>query len=277
MDLLRFACAFFSGGLLFLSGSLIQGVSFNEISGPSTLGLNAACVLAIVFVQGLFHIFGIELSLEWSSLGIMFLVTILFYFGVYQSVGEGPVVGNGKEIEMKNILIFGLCFNLFVGAIFSVMQFFFINLNMEFPAGLWFGNFKFIPPYALFFMPGSFFVIYLISIKISKSLQIMSFGSGLAGGIGLPIKKVIAGSVALSLLCSAIVTCFFGVFAFLGILFPLLVRNFGSMKYDLRKEILYGPLIGGLIIALLDLSCANYTAWGAEIPVGMLSSLVGSI
>jgi ABC-type Fe3+-siderophore transport system permease subunit len=44
----------------------------------------------------------------------------------------------------------------------------------------------------------------------------------------------------------------------------------------MRAELSYGSLLGGVMLALLDSLSLNFPFYGAELPVGMISSVLGS-
>ena len=81
----------------------------------------------------------------------------------------------------------------------------------------------------------------------------------------------------LELMSTMIICSFFGVFAFMGLIFPHLLRFHPYFRHHLIHELLVGPLLAGLIFVILDWACSHWTFYGAEIPVGMLTGLVGSL
>jgi len=76
INFIRFFAALFSGILLSLSGSLIQGVTQNDLAGPSTLVLNAFVVLIVLVAHALtIFIPGLP-ALEYLAFMIFIIISI---------------------------------------------------------------------------------------------------------------------------------------------------------------------------------------------------------
>ncbi len=276
INIVRFFCAFFAGGLLSLSGSLIQGVTQNELAGPSTLGLNALIILMVLTAHGCNIFFGFNVPLEYLSLGIL-LISIVVVVPIYKIFKKKSYkYANRFSSSISFYILLGLCFNLFVGAIFSVMQFLFMTVGLEFPAELWYGNFRFTDPKMLILLSLIALFIYVILLKLSKKLRVLSFGNDLAVALKIDVERLQKISIYISFLAVGVVTCFFGLFAFVGLICPHLLRTIPFIGRNIRKELLWGGPICALLFAFLDLLCAQCTFYGAEIPVGMISALAGT-
>ncbi|MFZ4714059.1 MAG: iron chelate uptake ABC transporter family permease subunit [Bacteriovoracaceae bacterium] len=266
--LVRFLCAFLAGGLLSIAGSLVQNFTHNDLAGPSTLGFEALIVLIILMGHfiGVFWLF--DTSEETISL-FLFIVclTVLFW--------------QRKRIDFflsnQSMILIGLCFNLFVGAIFSLLQFLFFSLSMEFPTQIWFGNFRYIADGALPILILTMMMSIYFVIRFLKTLTLVGFGKEFSdnfhpGGA----KELGRFSWGLALVLTGIVTIYFGVFSFTSLIFPHLARRIPFFRYSLKNELLIWPLIAGGIFASLDYSCREFLFYNTEIPVGMVSSILGA-
>ena len=268
---LRLLLSFFAGVFLTSSGSLTQNTTQNSLASPSTLGFDAMAVFSILISHGLLTIFKIDFALEYFA----FIIFNLFFILVWFSLNRLKV--NAQKLDMKITILIGLGFNLFIGAIFSVVQFLFIATNTKFPTGLWFGSFKYyqiseLVPFVLVFIIFLFFLY-----KNLKDLRLLSIGVSFAKGLGVNIVKVQKGSLFLSFYLTGVVICFFGVFSFISLVFPHILRLIPFIKSDMRKEFTIGALIGGMIMMILDFLVYNFDFYGAELPVGMISSVFGSL
>jgi ABC-type Fe3+-siderophore transport system permease subunit len=108
-------------------------------------------------------------------------------------------------------------------------------------------------------------------------LRLISIGHDFAQGVGVDVKKIQTYSLLVSLLLTGLVISFFGVFSFLGLIFPHLLRLIGVFRKDMRNELLYGGVITGVIFSVTDMLCYNFDIYGTELPVGMVSSVFGSL
>lgn len=273
-DLVRIIFAFLCGYFLCVSGSLSQLTTNNQIASPSTLGMDGLAVLNVLFVT---IAFGLGINFLGSELASFFLFSftlaaIYFLSGKSKFFKESVYPSN----SIKKIVLLGLTFNLLVGAIFSVVQFFFMALNLDFPSGLWFGSFKFANIEWLYlFLPLFLFSTVLIG-RYSNELEKLNLGAPFARGLGVDVAQLQRNTLLLSLLLTGLVICFFGVFSFLGLVFPHILRSFKIFERSIRLELLLGSLIAGLSLCFIDLLCYNLTYQGAELPVGMVSGVIGS-
>jgi iron complex transport system permease protein len=176
---------------------------------------------------------------------------------------------------MMPLLLLGLCSNLFMASLFSLLQFFMMALQKEFPSDFWFGHFRFITPKILsFFLPFAL-CCWLWAIKLSSHLQVLEYGLDFALGLGKNVNRSKVLALILVFLSNGVVFSFFGPLTFLGLLLPHMIRSLPWMRLSLRREILYGGFLSGILIMGLDLLCFLYPIQGMEIPVGLVTSIVG--
>tara|TARA_Y100000385_G_C13060392_1_gene624106 strand:+ start:567 stop:1445 length:879 start_codon:yes stop_codon:yes gene_type:complete len=274
IELVRVLLAFLVGYFLTISGSLSQIVTQNNLASPSTLGFDGLAVVCIIiaqfFVSALPYIFGIEV---WSFLIFLSLFGIIYIFK--QNLKQKTQLFVDQNIQ--TLILIGLGFNLFVGAVFSVIQFLFMALNMEFPTGIWFGNLKYHSVSYLWLFFIVFILLQFFLLKIAPNLRVLSIGHEFALGLGVKVKRVQAQSIFVSLFLTGLVISFFGVFSFLGLIFPHLLRLIPFFKYNMRNELLYGGIVTGLVFSAFDIACYNFDIYGTELPVGMVSSVLGSM
>lgn len=278
LEILRILVSFFSGALFSVSGSLVQGVTRNDLAGPSTLGFEGV-VVVLILISYAFSVNFIPLSVEMVTfLLLMLLCLILAYMLFGMKSNKTRVVRNRwNKGQMGFYLLTGLCLNLFVGALFAIIQFMTMSLNIQFPSGIWFGNFRYVTGAEAGILIGTSLIIFGYVFKISRSLQIMAFGEDLALSYGISVGNLQKKALFISFIATGVVTAFFGVFAFAGLIFPHLLRSFSFFKRGLRRELLLGPILAGLSFTILDIMSSQILFLQAEIPVGMLSSLLGTL
>jgi iron complex transport system permease protein len=279
----RIISTFCVGLLLSLSGSLIQISTQNELASPSTLGMDAIVIFVILLTYGIWYFLGWDLQppempLEYFSLllcGILgTLVSLFFLFKKFKFRKR-----NGNFLKGQNlnaVILLGLCLNLFLGTIFTFGQFLFVSLGKQFPQQLWYGNFRFIVPYSIFLLVPVTFVIYGMSLSLSRSLQVMSFGTDFALGQKIPVRKIFFQCLVISFSVQIVVGCLYGVFSFSGLIFPLLLRSLKMFKSNVAAEIKWGSLLSGLIFCGVDIFVQENLFFGSELPVGLVSSAIGT-
>ena len=227
--------AFLCGHFLCLSGSLTQITLNNHLASPSTLGFDGLGALGVVLAQALMTSI-MPGSLEVKAFVVFCLLVLMGAFFGRKIFSRGQV-----SLDIGFLILLGLAFNLFVGAVFSIVQFLFMALNYEFPSGLWFGGFRYFKVWWL----APFVVFFLLSLYMTKrnakNLRLMSLGNSFALGRGVDVKRTQLESLLLSLLLTGLVISFFGVFSFLGLIFPHVLRSFSRFRSNHEKRIVGRP------------------------------------
>lgn len=273
IDLIRILFAFITGYFLSLSGSLSQLVTHNPMASPSTLGMDGAAVLAVIIAQSL--IVSLFPDSDLSHVSLMIFLSFILLIKVFTKKKQ-KLESIWSYSSVKKVILIGLSFNLFIGAIFSILLFLFMAMNYQFPTGLWFGSFKqyeteWLYGYAALFLISLFFVK-----KYGKQLAVMNLGEDFSLGLGIDIKKLQFGSLLFGFLLTGVVICSFGVFSFLGLILPHLLRGLKVFKTDMYRELAFGSILSGVVLSVIDFGCYHFTFMGAELPVGMVSGVMGS-
>jgi iron complex transport system permease protein len=264
--ILRLLSSFFCGVILSQAGSFIQIGTRNILASPSTLGIEGLSVLWILLV----HTLAVSVGFEGEWPGLLGII-IFGYVGYFLSRATDP------NLKLERVLFIGLTFNLLVGAIFSLWQFFFLAFNLPFPVEVWFGHFRFVrPEYLVFLVVFEFALLYGLK-KNWKGLRLYSLGPVISTNHSAGVSKLYAFFFIFSVAGTYLVIALFGAFSFLGLIFPLIARKFWFRKYDLKGEILFGSILNGGAFMLMDYLCFKFPVMGAEIPVGLIASVVGAV
>lgn len=274
VDFFRLIFAFLGGALLNLAGSLVQLSTGNPLATPSTLGMDGVGVLLVMLAHGLLLFWGVNegwLDLCALSLGLGF-VLILRLMPVKWWIRE-----SGKAIDTKMLVLIGLTFNLLIGSLFVLLQFLYLGLNIQFPTRIWFGQFHSLGPYESLLFATSVLGIILLLIKNKRPLQVLMLGAGWARTLQVPLQSFYRDVFIVGLLATFLVVTQFGVFSFIGLVFPLLWRRFSFFQGRIWREIVVGSALSGFIMGLLDTLVFNITPMNIEIPVGIIASIVGAI
>lgn len=264
--ILRLLCSFLCGVILSQAGSFIQTGTRNILASPSTLGIEGLSILWLLCLHSLTLALGIE-SEWWVILGI-----ILFVY-----LGKLFASMTGKEASLEKIIFLGLTFNLFVGAIFTLWQFFFLAYNLPFPGEVWFGHFRYVNEKSLLFLVIFEFTLLYFLKRQWKNLQLYSLGPVISRAHSADLKSLYGLFFIFSFCGSFLVISQFGAFSFLGLIFPLVARKLWFKRYDLKGEILIGSLLNGFFFMVTDFVCYQFPIMGAEVPVGLIASVIGAV
>jgi ABC-type Fe3+-siderophore transport system permease subunit len=264
-DLVRVLSVFFAGSLLSIVGTLSQVITGNPLASSSTLGLDGLAVLLVLAT----HILRVFYFPSLPSETITLAFAIIFLLVLYLKVPIKHFVAH------KRLIILGICFNLLIGAIFSFMQFMFMAHNWEFPIELWFGNFKHTDLSSLILLIGFYFIYIFYFSYRKKEINIMAVDLKLARNLAPNFNLTQKQLVLMIMFAVILVTTYFGIFSFLSLILPHILRQFRYFALPYR-ELVMGSLLSGLLLSGLDLLCYHFLIDGAEVPVGMLSAIIGS-
>jgi len=270
-ELSRLSLALLAGVVLSHTGSLIQLTTRNEMASPSTMGMDGLAV-AIVLANYAIQRFYPAWPLEVMGLVAIAVVALLLWFWPEKWL---PLKG-GRGQDFRFILLLGLSLNLLVGALFAIMQFLAMAFNQEFPDQLWFGR---IGQATMLQMISGLIIIFgLVSLGMRRRRlwKALLLGSGFCHGHQIPVKQMAKEALWVAFIGNLWVITQFGAFSFLGLLFPLLLRQLSRYHGEPWRELTEGAFVCGAVFAMLDHVCYNFTFHGAEIPVGLPASLAGA-
>lgn len=263
----RAACSFLVGVLLSQSGTLMQLGTRNILASPSTLGFDGLAILWFLIIHSLALFTSQQSDFFWILAGVPVFIGIGWLF---------PRFLSGKT-KFERLILLGLTFNLLVGAVFSLWQFLFLAFNLQFPAELWFGHFRFASGIALVMLiVAQVFILFGLR-KNFQSLMLFSLGPQISRNYGLNVKKLFRFIFVTVALSTFLTVNLFGAFSFLGLIFPIIGRRLWFRRYDLKGELFLGGPINGAALSLLDFLCYQFPFYGAEVPVGLIVTGIGAL
>lgn len=273
MPITRLICAFFTGALLTQIGSIGQVMTNNKLSGPSTLGIDGVAVLVNLI---LFYGFASSstLSIELVSLILIFIVLTILGIRLFK---ESKVVSNSLKSSSQNLIMIGIALNLMVGSLFYLFYYLSMIKGESFPSQLWFGDFRNHSVSASIVLTVIFVFNSILIYKTKFHWIFLLLGEDFARAQGLRIKSFYFLNISIMFFALIYIVSQFGVFSFLGIVIPHILRQLSFFRSSILSELLKGPVLGGLFLGLVDYICYSLPFHGAEIPVGMLSGIIGSI
>lgn len=262
----RVILAALAGASLSVSGAAMQGLLRNPLADSSTLGvssgaaLGAASAIAVGVKIPLFPYLGIALTGILSAFG-SFLLILAFARRIDRSFSTGTII------------LTGIVVSLFAGSLISLLE----SLSAE--------HLKDI----LFWTMGSFagrgwdYVVLLLPfaavgivglLRYSRELNAFALGEENAGYIGVDVPKVKIRIMALvSVLVGASVSVS-GSIAFVGLMIPHAVRLLTGPNH---RSLLPLSAMGGAAFLMLTDLAARTVLSPSELPVGVVTSLLGSV
>ena len=267
-EMIRLMASFSAGMLMSLMGSFIQLRSQNILASTSTLGLDSLSILWILLFHSLSVLLGVHFSF---AIQLVVGIIVFFLFGWYLS---GLAA---KSFNIQKILLLGLGLNLFVGALYSLWQFLFLAFNFDFPTEIIFGHFRFVQTRDLVSILACLVFFMMGLKKYWRQLEIFSTGLDITKLSGVNFRPMSRYFLVLSSVTIFLLVYLFGGFAFLGLVLPILARSLWFPRWGLKGEFVVGAILNGLLFMLIDFVCYLLPVMGAEIPVGLLAGVIGSL
>ncbi|WP_224763517.1 MULTISPECIES: iron ABC transporter permease [unclassified Salinibacterium] len=258
----RIVMAMAVGAALAVAGAVMQAVFGNPLAEPGVVGVSSGAALgaALAIVLGLtaYGDWGIAILAFAGGLGATLLV-----YGVSRANGRTEVV----TLLLTGIAVnafggAGLAFLLFVAGSASREQIVFWQLG-TLSGSMWHETVIVVVIAVL----GT-----VIALFLSRQYDILSLGERNARHLGIDVESLRLWSVVLVALLTGIGVAFVGIISFVGLVIPHLVRMLLGPSH--RALILASAFGGALLMVLADL-LARTIVPAAELPIGLLTSLVG--
>ena len=258
----RILMALAVGAALAVAGAVMQAIFGNPLAEPGVVGVSAGAALgaAIGIVFGLTALGG------WSVAALAFLgglvATLLVYF---------MSRANGRT-EVVTLLLTGIAVNAFGGAGLALLLFLGDSASRE---------------QIIFWQLGSLngsrwqeaiivFVVAaigsVVAVSIARRLDLLSLGERNARHLGLNVERLRIWSIVLVALLTGAAVAFCGIIAFVGLVVPHIIRMIIGPSH--RGVIIGSAFGGGALMLFADLGARTLIP-GADLPIGMLTSLIG--
>ncbi len=254
----RALAAFAVGGLLAVSGALMQVMLRNPLADPYVLGVSGGA--AVAALMGLMAGLGsqqVALPAFAGALGSTGLV-----FGLARRGGGG---------NPSRLLLSGVGLAAGWGALVSFL------LAIADPARL---------PGMLFWLMGDLgavahppwlalavlMLLALLALPLGRSLNVLARGALQAEALGVPVNRLLPAVHVLAALATALAVTVAGSVGFVGLVVPHLLRL--VVGNDQRLLIPAAALTGGSLLVLADTLARTIVA-PQQLPVGVVTALLG--
>ena len=258
------------GSGLSVSGLLMQTLFRNPLAGPFVLGISSGASLGVaLLIMGSSLLGGGFLWLNNSPLSLVIagsLGSLLILLTVL-------VVAQNVKNTMA-ILIIGLMFGSFTGALISILSYFSSAQNLQQYIFWSFGNLGTSNWSSL----GIFFGVYLISILMIlpniTSLNTLLLGENYAQSLGLSLKRTRNQILIITSVLTGLITAFAGPIAFIGLAVPHMAKLI--FQTSNHKILVPASLLLGASIMLICDTIAQVPGSEYVLPINAITSLFGA-
>ena len=264
----RIVIAILVGAALATAGTILQGVTKNDLADSGILGINSGSALFVVIYMFLMNgnVYDGISNLTIFTMPIVALSGALFgAFLIYTLAFK-------KGISSQRLLLIGIGINVAFTSILTIFQLKFttqeFNRVMAWTSGsIWGSNWK----YVIAILP--FIIIFMgLSIYKSRYLDVLNLGDEISTGLGVKVEKERRKLIVYAVILAGVATSVSGSISFLGLVSPHIGRKLVGPKHE--RLIPISALIGTLIILVADTISRNLLA-PIEIPVGIVISIIG--
>jgi len=259
----RMLLSFTAGGTLALAGLLFQTLFRNSLMTPFTLGVSGGAVLGagIAIKMGLGIAFGISAVSLFGFIGAFSTVVLLIILSRYL-----------KRAEQESLLLLGIALSFFYTS--ALMVIFYLSSFTETATIMRFtmGSLS-IVGYENVISISLFAGLLLFTLWIKRfELQLLSISDEQAALKGINTKQLTYLFLIITSLAIGVLVSLTGPIGFIGLIVPHMLRRL----YQRPVSSLIFPvfILGGLFLLACD-TIARYFSTGSEIPIGVITALIG--
>lgn len=259
----RVALTVLVGLSLGCAGASMQGTFSNPLAEPGIVGVSSGAVIGVVGQI----VLGIHFAGSWT-------ITIAAFAGGFATVFIVYLASwSDGRTEVVTLVLTGIAVNALVGAVIGLLLFYTDDAELRtitfwtlgsMAQATW-GKVLVVLPLAVLGL--------ILAGLYSRQLDLLSLGERSAAHLGVDVERLRLIMLAVVAMLTAAAVAVSGILMFVGLVIPHLVRMIAGPGHRLLLPA--SALAGAAILVLADL-VARTIAAPAELPLGVLTSLVGS-
>jgi iron complex transport system permease protein len=261
----RVVLALVAGALLALSGAVMQGLFRNPLADPGLIGVSAGAALGaavfIILVPGA------------GALEVFALPLMAFVGGLLATLTVWALASHGGRVHTLTLLLAGIALNALVGAMIGLL------ITQATDEQLRSLTFWTLGGYsgATWLLLASIAPTALISVwgllRLSRPLNALVLGESEAYHLGVHLHSFKRRAMALAALAVGTAVAAAGGVGFIGLVAPHLFRLLAGPDH---RYLLVGSMLLGAVLSLFADLAARTLVSPAELPVGVVTSLLGA-
>ncbi|MCF6266214.1 MAG: iron ABC transporter permease [Desulfuromusa sp.] len=249
------------GAMLGLSGSVYQLTLKNPLADSFTTGAASSAALGAILAIS----FGAPAPLVPCCALVTGLLGLTLVYRLSLTNGF---------INPVTMILAGIVMNIVASAVISFSKYFFEESISSIVFWLM-GGFFIVSWGRLLVCALVFLVIYLSFRQRALHLNLLALDECSAQTMGVNVPRLRSFAFVAATLLVAIAVSYTGIIGFVGLIVPHIARSlFGS---DMRHNLLYSSLLGALLLVIADAVARVIIPGGAELPVGIITALLGGI
>jgi len=259
-----------TGAILAVSGVLMQGLFRNPIVEPGLIGTSAGASLgaAIIFVKAP------QFSPALKELAGPLLMPVAAFLGaLVATIAVYSLAKNSKRTSIISLLLVGIAINSVCMSGVGFMSYTARDAQARSITFWNLGNFNGANWQQVMIVGAVALIVFTISFRYSKQLNALLLGEEEASYLGVSPDKLKRRILLLNTIMVSVATAFVGVITFMGLIVPHVLRLLIGSD---NKRLLPASIITGAILMILADLGARLLLAPAEMPIGIITSLVGA-
>lgn len=259
----RVALTALVGASLACAGATMQGTFANPLAEPGIVGVSSGAVLGAVF----------QIVVGVAPLGTWTLPAAAFVGGIASVVAVYATARADGRTEVVTLVLTGVALNALLGAVIGLLTY--VSTDAELrsitfwtlgsTAQATWAKVWAVTPLALGGLA--------LAFASARGLDLLALGERQARHLGLPVERFRMRMLAVTAVLTAASVAVSGIVLFVGLVIPHLVRMVAGPAH---RTLLPASALGGASILVIADLVARTAAAPAEIPLGVLTALVGS-
>ncbi|ADO48357.1 FecCD family ABC transporter permease [[Enterobacter] lignolyticus] len=253
------------GGALALAGCVMQGLFRNPLADPGLLGISSGAALAV----GLWVLLPLSLPL----VVMLYAPMLAAFIGSLAVTLVIFALSRRRDSSLSRLLLVGIAINALCGAALGVLSWLSDDAQLR-QLSLWGMGSLGQAQWPMLLVCASLMLPAVAAIwRLAKPLNLLQLGDEDAHYLGVNVRQIQRRLLLCSALLVATAVAVSGVIGFIGLVVPHLMRMW--LGADHRATI-PGSVLAGAILLLIADTAARTLAAPAEMPVGLLTSLLGA-
>ncbi|MGW2324336.1 FecCD family ABC transporter permease [Streptomyces sp. NPDC001700] len=259
----RVVLALLVGASLGCAGALTQGLFGNPLAEPGVIGISMGAAVGAVGSIAL----GLNFLGTWTVTVCAFcagLLTVLVVYALSRADGRTEVV---------TLILTGIAVNAFAGALIGLAIFFADNAQITEITFWQLGSLAQATwPKVLAVLPCALAGL-VVAPLYGRKLDLLALGERPARHLGVDVERLRLALILVVALLTAAAVAVAGVITFVGLLVPHVLRMAAGPGH---RFLVPGSALGGALVLVAADLAARTIAQPAELPLGVLTALVGS-
>lgn len=256
------------GAGLAVCGAVLQSLTRNDLAEPYLLGISGGATVGAVAV--------IALGVGMGTLGGTVALTFGAFVGALGSLALVLLlaVGRAGTLPPTRVVLAGVAIGQICSAFTSLM----VIMNGDQQAArrvlAWtLGSFAGVRWESTGFLIAAALLGLVVALFFARDLDAMSFGEATATSLGISVAGVRWALMVVTALLTACLVSVVGAIGFVGLIVPHIVR---FVSGPVHARLLPLSLVTGAILMVWSDTAARSLAPGQEIPVGVVTAIIGS-